>query len=288
MSSPIDELAEALAAFQAECPVIPKKQTAKIETQGGRNYSYTYADLATISPVVLPILAKHGLAFTALPRGGKDGPPMLVGMLIHKSGQTVRGELPITGRTPQEIGSSLTYGRRYLLGCLTGVVTDDDDDGHLAERSAKRTRKAPERSPGADPPPPVAPPVPIQRKRRQRATAGEDPAPASGSPHGSTVEDAEPGPAPDDTPMRDAQRRALFAAVSEALPDAERPERLALCSAVIGRPVQSSNELTMADASAILRWLDDYRAGREAWQFDPETELGYTWPTDPPPDDTGP
>ena len=53
MARPLDELAGALAAFQAEVPVIPKKQTAKIETERGRNYSYTYADLATIAPVVM-------------------------------------------------------------------------------------------------------------------------------------------------------------------------------------------------------------------------------------------
>ena len=285
----LGDLASALAAFQAEVPVVPKKQTAKIETQGGRNYSYTYADLATIAPVVMPLLAKHGLAFVATPKRGKlDRGPVLVGMLLHTSGQFVRGELPITGRTPQEIGSSLTYGRRYLLGCLTGVVTDDDDDGQLAERASKRARKAPGRPPGEDPPPPVAPPIPIQRKRRPNVTDA-DPAPADDSPHG-TAET--PGP---DTPeskaspaMRDPQRRALFAAVGQALPEAQREERLALCSAVIGRRVESSNDLSMADASAILRWLEDFQAGREAWQYDHETGLGYVWPTDPPPEDTTP
>lgn len=280
MTRPLDELAGALAAFQAEVPVVPKKQTAKIETERGRNYSYTYADLATIAPVVMPLLAKHGLAFTALPTARKDAAPVLVGMLIHTSGQFVRGELPISGRTPQEIGSSLTYGRRYLLGCLTGVVTDDDDDGALAERAAKTVRKAPERPPGADPQPPVAPPIPIQRRKR-------DPAPAVDSPHGAPPgpDKGEDKPSP---PMREPQRRALFAAVGEALPDAQREERLALCSAVLGRRVESSADLTMAEASAILRWLDDFKAGREAWQFDNELGLGYVWPTDPPMDDSPP
>lgn len=276
--TPLDEFAGALAAFQAEVPVVPKKQTAKIETQGGRNYSYTYADLASIAPVVMPLLAKHGLAFTCLPRPGTDAlPPLLVGVLVHTSGQRVSGELPISGRTPQEIGSSLTYGRRYLLGCLTGVVTDDDDDGALATKAA-RTKT--DRPPGVDPHPPVAPPIPIQRRKRPPVT--DDPAPTDGeTPHG-------PPSGPDQSedkapaPMRDPQRRALFKAVGEALPDAQRDERLALCSAVTGRHVESSNDLTMAEASAILRWLDDFQAGREAWQYDTETGLGYVWPTDPP------
>ena len=268
---PLDELAEALAAFQAEVPVIPKKQTAKIEGQRG-SYSYTYADLASIAPVVMPLLAKHGLAFTALPTARKESAPVLVGMLLHKSGQFVRGELPISGRTPQEIGSSLTYGRRYLLGCLTGVVTDDDDDGGLATRAASAKRSS-GRPPGVDPQPPVAPP--IQRRPRRKATEEG----AARSPDGPPPEPD--GKAPDGPPSEE-QRRALFAAVGDALPNAQRVERLALCSAVIGRRVESSNDLSTADTSAILRWLDDFRAGREAWQFDPETELGYVWPTDPP------
>lgn len=284
MTAPLDELAGALAKFQAEVPVVPKKQTAKIETQGGRNYSYTYADLATISPVVMPLLAKHGLAFTALPTARKDGPPVLVGMLIHTSGQSVKGELPITGRTPQEIGSSLTYGRRYLLGCLTGVVTDDDDDGGLATRAAKKT----DRPPGVDPQPPVAPPIPIQRKARKPVTGEPAPGP-SGPPTGRPAPTGT-GSAPDPKPTKptESMRRALFAAIGEALPEAQRVERLALCSAVTGRRVESSEALTAREVSSILAWVDDFRAGREAYTYEPELEIATVWPVDPPPEDTGP
>ena len=42
------------------------------------------------------------------------------------------------------MGSSLTYGRRYLLGCLTGIVTDDDEDGQIATQEERPApRKAP-------------------------------------------------------------------------------------------------------------------------------------------------
>lgn len=294
MARELAELAAALAAFQAEVPVIPKKQTAKVESERGKGYTYTYADLASIAPVVMPLLAKHGLAFTALPTSGKGDGPRLVGMLLHSSGQYVTGELPITGRGPQEIGSSLTYGRRYLLGCLTGVVTDDDDDdGRLAQRGS-RTR-SPERPPGvtpeADPPPPV---VPIQRKRRQR----EEPAPGPGeSPHGSTGPpmDQPPGAGSGPDPsvperMSDAQRRAMFAAIGHSFPDSGRAERLALCTAIVGRPVASSNDLGPSEGSAIINWLDGYLTGWNGWTYDPDTESGHVFrrePEEPPPDDGG-
>jgi hypothetical protein len=271
---PMDELAAALAKFQSEVPVIPKKQTAQIQSSQGRNYSYTYADLAAIAPVVLPLLAKHGLAFTARPTGGKGAGPLLVGMLIHTSGQYVTGELPITGRTPQEIGSSLTYGRRYLLGCLTGVVTDDDDDGALA---TKATRKAKE--------PPVAPPAPIQRRNRPRATEPTPGRPAE-PPTGEPVTTGA-GPKGEATPeVTDAARRALFGAVGKFLgPEAQRAERLALCAAVLGRPVASSTDLGRSEVSALLDWLDAANTGRATWSYDPDTETGiarYT-ATEPPP-----
>lgn len=58
------------------------------------------------------------------------------------------GCLPITGRSAQDLGSSLTYLRRYLLGCMTGIVTDEDEDGALANDAGAQR-------PQADTPPPV-------------------------------------------------------------------------------------------------------------------------------------
>lgn len=249
---PLDELAEALAKFQAEVPVVPKKQTAKIQTDRGRDYSYTYADLADITAAAMPILAKHGLSFTALPTSRGDRPPVLRGVLLHTSGQRVTGELPITGRTPQEIGSSLTYGRRYLFGCLTGVVTDDDEDGQLATRAAKRGGAGPEA------PVPVAPPAPpIQR--RPRARPGPTTEAPRESPHGP------PGPLASEAGHEsenkagptDAQRRALFGAVGKYLgPKAGRDERLAFCSRILGRPVASSTDLDAGEVAQLLDWLE--------------------------------
>jgi len=155
---PLDLLASALAAFQAEMPTVPKSHTATVKSDKG-SYSYTYAGLADVSEAAMPLLAKHGLSFTTLPGQG-----ILTGMLLHKSGQHLTASLPVTGGTPQAIGSSLTYGRRYLLGCMTGLVTDDDEDGQLAQSTPR----------GAKAPAPEAPPVErnLQRSPRQSPTDG--------------------------------------------------------------------------------------------------------------------
>lgn len=132
-------LCEALAAFQAEMPTVPKTKTAKVKMKSGGEFSYSYADLADVTDAAMPLLAKHGLAFTSLPRQTDRGYE-LCGELMHTSGETKEGALPLSGQTPQEMGSSITYMRRYLLGCMTGIVTDDDDDGRVASEPPARER----------------------------------------------------------------------------------------------------------------------------------------------------
>lgn len=127
-----DQIAAALLAFQIDMPTVSKGKTANVPLKNGGSYSYKYADLADVSAAAFPLLTKHGLAFAALPRYGERGYE-LVGTLLHTSGQSLSGALPLHGNTAQEVGSALTYARRYLLGCMTGIVTDDDDDAQVAQ-----------------------------------------------------------------------------------------------------------------------------------------------------------
>lgn len=136
----MENLAKALAAFQAEMPTVAKDKKAVVKhKEGGGQHSYTYTDLASLTREVIPILNKHGLAFITAPRMTPNGYE-LVGYLIHTSGEQVEGSLPIFGRQ-QEMGSALSYSRRYLLGCMTGVVTEDDDDGARAARAEATPNK---------------------------------------------------------------------------------------------------------------------------------------------------
>lgn len=248
-SEPTDEIAGALAAFQAEMPTVLKGKTAKVDTRDGRSYSYTYADLADVTAAAMPVLAKHGLAFVTVPEPGR-----LVGLLLHTSGQRLTGILPIAGQSPQQIGSALTYMRRYLLGCMTGIVTDDDDDGQRAEQAAR----PPQRRPRDDDRPPVAPPAP-QRSRRP-VTAAD-------------VLATEDNPAPDgsvDVPLPEPAQKApasqvqaaLFATWRELWPDNEtREDRLAKLAAIVGRPVSSANDLDRNETYRVLGFLERVRNG---------------------------
>ena len=139
-------LAAALAAVQANMPTVHKGNRATVPTKAGGSYSYTYADLSDVTAAALPLLSANGLAWSCTPRSSERGWE-LVGVLLHTSGERLEGVLPLSGNTPQEWGSSITYMRRYLLGSMTGLVTDDDDDGSTAQRGAKSRQQPPRKPP---------------------------------------------------------------------------------------------------------------------------------------------
>lgn len=130
-------LAAALAHFQAELPRIGKANLAVVKSDKG-SYKYTYADLSDISAKVLPLLAKHGLSFSCKPTLF-DGKFVLEYTLRHAAGEKDTGYYPLNAQgTPQQIGSAITYARRYALSAVTGIVPDEDDDGQAAEQQARQ------------------------------------------------------------------------------------------------------------------------------------------------------
>lgn len=133
-------LAEAMLLFQSRMPRVAKDQTATVTTKAGGSYSYKYADLAGTQEAALPVLNECGLTFTSQPRRCDDGTYELVGLLnFAPTGETAEGSLPLfTKGTPQELGSAITYARRYLLTCMTGVVAEEDDDGQIARSGYDR------------------------------------------------------------------------------------------------------------------------------------------------------
>ena len=142
----------ALFAFQQEMPKVPKTKTARVTMKGGGAYSYNYADLAVVAEYATPILAKYGLFFVSTPVPGPHGYE-LVGHVIHaETGEELTGSLPLFGTDAQNLGGSITYMRRYLLGCLTGIITDDDTDADHAPGEPAR-----QQDPRRPQPKPLAP-----------------------------------------------------------------------------------------------------------------------------------
>lgn len=40
----------------------------------------------------------------------------------------------MTGTTAQLMGAAITYAKRYNLGAIFNIITDDDVDGNLAKK----------------------------------------------------------------------------------------------------------------------------------------------------------
>ncbi len=238
-------LTAALAAVQAELPDVAKSRTADVKTKGGVEYSYDYADLAAVSRVILPMLGRVGLAWTTRPTLVENR-LVLVYELRHVSGELIEGVYPLpTSSSPQEVGSAMTYARRYTLCCVTGVAPEqDDDDGAAAGQPARGRRTAQRRTQPArqaDGPP---------ARTMQRAPQGGPPLP------GEPGFDQPPGPAADDR-ITQQQIRKLNALFNERGIE-DKAQRLELAARIAGRPLASSMELTKRLASIVIDTIATY------------------------------
>ena len=133
----IADLSAALVAASAELVSVNKSREAAIPTKSGGAYSYRYAALEDVLDTVRPVLAKHGLTVTQTASNQNADFLTISTAILHRSGQYIVFDslaLP-NGRTAQEIGSAITYGRRYhLLACLNLAASDDDDGAAAAPR----------------------------------------------------------------------------------------------------------------------------------------------------------
>jgi hypothetical protein len=129
---------EALAKAQGEM-TNPKKDT--------KAFQYKYTQLDQIIDIAKPVLAKHGLGIIQFPKTacGDEG-QNLVGVqtvIFHDSGETIESEY-FTQQTkpgPQEMGSLLTYMRRYAYLGAVGIHPQDEDDDAKSVQPNKSVAK---------------------------------------------------------------------------------------------------------------------------------------------------
>lgn len=136
-SSSLAKLAPALVALSAELQAVAKDKQ-------NPHFKNTYATLDAITEYVRPLLAKHGLAII---QGGEatDGHVVtLTTTLLHTSGEWISTTLtlPLDKANAQGVGSAVTYGRRYSLGAILSLTTDEDDDGAAASKPAAQKPSA--------------------------------------------------------------------------------------------------------------------------------------------------
>lgn len=130
-SNHINELAAALALAQGA-------MSNAVMNRTNPHFKSKYADLSSVLDAIRAPLSANGLSVVQTMRTGDMG-MVLRTTLMHASGQYIATEYPLPStQRPHEIGSALTYARRYSLAALICNSADEDDDGNVAQ-SAKPT-----------------------------------------------------------------------------------------------------------------------------------------------------
>ena len=139
-----DNQAEILKDFvkvQSEIPSIKKEGAAKGSKSNSPNYKY--AKLDDILETIKPILTKHNFAITQNTYSDSE----IIGVqtiLLHSSGGGIRStplanaysKILYNGNELQNIGSLLSYCRRYSVNGMLCLELDDDDGKNWASKNS--------------------------------------------------------------------------------------------------------------------------------------------------------
>lgn len=113
---------EALIAIQAKLDPLKANATS---------HHGKFANLQGVMELLKPHLVEHKLAIIQRPVASPSGSCTLETILRHApSGEEISSTITIPMQRqndPQAYGAAMTYGRRYSLLCLFGMVTEDDN-----------------------------------------------------------------------------------------------------------------------------------------------------------------
>lgn len=184
-------IAAALSLAQSEMANPVKDRTAFVKSSKG-DYSYRYADLASVLEAVRPALSKNGIAVLQTPVVGTpvamvapDGTPyrsaqlVMVTRLLHSSGEWIEAQLCYDidpDDRIQTLGSAITYLRRYALQAIVGVVAEEDDDGNPGS-GAPRTNSQVDEPLRRPEPPATRAPAPPPAAKAPKPAASTQPSP---------------------------------------------------------------------------------------------------------------
>ena len=133
----------AFAVMQPELPSMPER--GKIKNKSGGVQS-TYALWEDVNDILKPILSKHGFAL-GFKIANRDKFSVVTGILSHCAGHREEStfELPLdisgSKNDVQGLGSSTSYGKRYVAGALLNLTSrGEDNDGAGTKTMTGETR----------------------------------------------------------------------------------------------------------------------------------------------------
>lgn len=167
-------LASALVKLQADLKNPAYTKTVDMTLNSGRRVNYSYAELSAILDLVRPAMLRHGLTIVQTTEYS-SGELILKTRILHESGEFLEGSWPLpVNAKAQEIGSAITYSRRYTICAMLGLQADSDDDGEQAkavEQKPREKKQVLNHAPGANSFSDDNPPWPGEEDRAQPTSA---------------------------------------------------------------------------------------------------------------------
>jgi len=153
-SETIGKLTAAVAAASAAFAEWRKTGSAEVTMRAGGKFKYSYGELPELTESLRPALAAQGVWVFQSPEVSEAGDLVLVTRVSHSSGEWIETTIRMPAAknaSAQDLGSAITYMRRYVLQSLLLVAAGDDDGAAASQRppqrqAANRPPKAPQAS----------------------------------------------------------------------------------------------------------------------------------------------
>ena len=106
------------------------------KTSTNPHFRSKFADINSVLKVVMPVLTNVGIVVTQIPKITENGGSYLVTTLFNADDKEdcMSSDIPLMVKdktNPQQLGSALTYARRYSLVSML-LLEAEDDDGNNA------------------------------------------------------------------------------------------------------------------------------------------------------------
>ncbi len=126
-SPTISKFAAAMVALQADLSPVIKDAT-------NPQFKSKYASYDSVISTLRPHLCKHGLFIAIFPTREATA----TAVVMHVSGEFMMATTDTypKDKSPQPMGSALTYIKRYITSAVFGLATEEDDDGHAGTHGA--------------------------------------------------------------------------------------------------------------------------------------------------------
>lgn len=135
----------ALAVAQGSMANPTKNREVAVRSDKG-SYKFAYATLDAILDGIRGPLSSNGLSFTQTLERHPEGQMMCL-RLYHAAGGQIATCMPIDAKAQrmQELGSLITFARRYQIAAFFGLAAEEDDDANAADGNTitAKTDKAP-------------------------------------------------------------------------------------------------------------------------------------------------